>query len=177
MIEAAKKDCSEYEKVKFAVSEAEKTSYRSNTFDNLICYAVFDALCQKEALLEMNRILKKTGTVLITGKNDNYFVDDREALIAERNARKKRHPNYFTDLKKLFEHLGDFGFSLIDNRFFLRRGDTHKDCFITSIPDCFYEYMIVLKKIKHITNDINIEISDSFSRTFRLATKEGGPMS
>jgi ubiquinone/menaquinone biosynthesis C-methylase UbiE len=171
MIRAARKECREYKEVKFTVSEAEKTLYQSNIFDNLICYFVFDALCQKEALLEMNRILKKTGTVLITGKNDNYFVDDREALIAEGNARQKGHPNCFTDLKKLLEHLEEFGFALIDNRFYLRRGDTNKECFETSMPDFFYEYTIVLKKIKHISHNIDIEISSRFSKTFRLVTK------
>ncbi len=172
MIEAAKKECSEYEGVKFIVSEAEQTPFAADTFDNLICYAVFDALYQKEVLLEMNRILKKNGTVLLTGKNDNYFFDDREALIAERNARGKGHSNYFTDLKKLFEHLGDFGFSLIGNRFFLRRGDIHKECFVTSMPNYFYEYVIILKKIKHIAHNINIEIGSRFSKTFRHAAKD-----
>lgn len=171
MIEAAKKECSNYKTVKFTVSEAEHTPFLSNTFDNLICYGVFDALYQKQALIEMNRILKKYGTVLLTGKNDNYFPDDRKALIAERNARKKE-PNYFTDLKKLFEYIEDFGFSLVSSRFFLRRGDIFKDCFVTSISDFFYEYLIILKKIKPITHDINIEISSSFSKTFLHVAKE-----
>lgn len=49
---------------------------------------------------------------MLTGKNINYCDDDIEAYVAEVNARKKKHPNSFTDILKLEELLKIRGFSL-----------------------------------------------------------------
>jgi ubiquinone/menaquinone biosynthesis C-methylase UbiE len=77
------------------VAKAEHLPFKGNFFDKIICWAVFDALLQREALLEINRVLKVGGIALITGKNDNYHDDDNKALIAEINARKKRSSKLF----------------------------------------------------------------------------------
>ena len=45
----------------------------------------------------MIRVTELGGRILITGKNDKYYADDEQAYIAEEAARKKGHPNYFTD--------------------------------------------------------------------------------
>ena len=150
------------------VAEAERLPFISNFFDRIICFGVFDALNQKEALFEFSRILKLNGRLLITGKNYYYHQDDYEALEAEQNARDQGHPNFFTDCRKLLENLNRFGFVLNDIRFFSRRGDFSNYNYIDSSPsDPFYEYsMIVEKKNLDSYNEGSIEIAFEYSQTF-----------
>ena len=72
---------------------------------------------QTEALIEINRICKKGARVLITGKNDNYCDNDKLAMEAEIGARKKGHPNYFTDVRKLLKNINKFGFRIDIQKF------------------------------------------------------------
>ena len=76
-------------------------------FDKIVCYGVFDACFQENAICEMLRILKAGGELLITGKNRYYNEDDGQAIIAEEAARKKGHPNYFTDVNYMLKQLMD----------------------------------------------------------------------
>ncbi|SVB01960.1 uncharacterized protein METZ01_LOCUS154814, partial [marine metagenome] len=46
MIKAAKMNNSKVKNIVFIVSEAENTDFRSNYFDYIVCFAVFDALDQ-----------------------------------------------------------------------------------------------------------------------------------
>ncbi|RMH72100.1 MAG: class I SAM-dependent methyltransferase [Gemmatimonadetes bacterium] len=175
MVDAAKETCQAYEHVQFKVVEAEHTGFDSDFFDHVICYAMFDTTYQNQTLLEINRVLKTGGTVLITGKNDRYFADDEHALIAEKNARKKGHPNYFTDIPLLFSHLDDFGFSLVSGRYYHRRGDFAKNNYTTEMPAQFYEYMIVLQKIKSgLPSAVNLPISDLYSKTYQQIQRDIG---
>ena len=105
----------------------------------------------------------------MTGKNDNYHDDDDQALVAEINARKKGHPNYFTDLKSLLNNLSKFGFRLNSAFYFERRGDFSKNKFTTAQPTFFYEYVIFIEKLTNARpEDIrNVVISDKFSKTFK----------
>lgn len=172
MVMAAKENYAEMESINLLISEIEKSPFKPNSFDYVICYAVFDALYQKDALLEINRLLRKGGKVLLTGKNDNYFEDDEEALIAEINARKKGHPNYFTNINLLLEHLISFGFELECQQFFLRRGDMADNIYSQSRPEKFYSYLLVLKKCENsfYTNEENI--SAAFSKTFNFVERK-----
>ncbi|MDD5145718.1 MAG: class I SAM-dependent methyltransferase [Candidatus Pacebacteria bacterium] len=165
MIKKAKKD---YEKIceELVVSEAEKLPFQSNYFDKIVCWAIFDALFQDKALREINRVLKKGGMALITGKNDNFRDDDQKARIAEINARKKGHPNYFTDFKKLIENLDKFGFKIQGEHYFEKRGYFSKNKYSKKIPGFFYEYLIFLKKEGNPKN-FYVKISDKFSKTFK----------
>jgi len=151
-----------------AVSEAERLPFISNYFDRIICFGVFDALNQKEALYEFSRILKINGRLLITGKNYYYHQDDYEALEAEQNARAQGHPNSFTDCRKLLENLNRFGFVLNDITYFSRRGDFSNYNRIDSNPsDPFYEYsMIVERKNQDSYYEDPIEIAFEYSQTF-----------
>ncbi len=169
MIEAAKRNFNTKVKGLF-VAEAETLPFRDNVFTKIICFTVFDALYQKESLIEMNRKLKMGGKILLTGKNDNYHIDDEMALVAEKNARKKGHPNYFTDVKLLLQNLDVFGFELLKIYCYERRGD-----FPNNSPmqienqgmDKFYEYCLFLKKIKNIAEkNNNIDIYSDKSKTF-----------
>ncbi len=85
---------------KLTVSEVETLPYGDNYFDVCLCFGVFDALYQEEALMEMLRVLKINGKILLTGKNTSYKLDNDKAYIAEIRAREKMHPNYFTDERK-----------------------------------------------------------------------------
>jgi ubiquinone/menaquinone biosynthesis C-methylase UbiE len=153
--------------VGFYVSPGEDLPFPDESFDAIVCFASFDAMYQAETLMEINRIGKVGARVLITGKNDNYHRDDNEALVAEKAAREKKHPNYFTNTEKLIGNLDYFGFMLDTQRYFLRRGDFMKGISAgeTVKPDRFYEYLFVLKKTKAISGVRNpVSISSSVSR-------------
>jgi len=164
MIEKAKINNSKLHNIVFIVSEAEDTDFRNNYFDYIVCFAVFDALDQLKALNEINRLLKLGGKVILTGKNNNYYKNDKKAIIAERNARKKGHPNYFTDYKKLLENIQKFGFKVIHNHFFIRRGDFIKRKFVKNMPNKFYEYRLVLQKTGY--SNYKNKISFKYSKTY-----------
>lgn len=166
MIFEAKRKYNELEEVSYFVCEAEQTPLRSSSFSYIICYGVFDALYQAKALLEMNRLIKTGGNVLISGKNDNYYDDDDLAYTAEVNARNKRHPNYFTDVNLLLSGvIKEFGFEIEKVKFFERRGDMAKDKYLIKVPQFFYEYIMVIRKVED-AKSITIDISNLFSKTF-----------
>jgi len=167
MIGEARTGCAGYPGVTFAVSEAEHTPFPDAHFDRVICFGVFDALYQREALLEMNRILTTGGRVLITGKNDAYFPDDEAALVAERNARAKGHPNYFTDVTALLANLNCFGFRCCWHRFYARRSDMAAGRWMIEKPDRFYEYCLILEKLAPAASLTSPPvISAAMSKTF-----------
>lgn len=151
---------------RFSVAEGERLPFDDCTFDKIVCYGVFDACYQEQALLEMFRVLKPEGSLLLTGKNTNYYQDDEQAYIAEEAARAKGHPNYFTDVRKMTESLAesDCG-NLKGQRYFLRRGDTGKELFVEEMPEQFYEWQIVITKLKDI-NQIQ-KFSDAYSETWK----------
>lgn len=146
MIKLAKEDNKTYENVDYSIFESENVPFSDSFFDYIICFGVFDAVQQTETLIELNRVLKPEGRILITGKNNNYYEDDDEAYFAEIGAAKKGHPNYFTDVKFMLKNIDRFGFSINKSRYFLRRGDFHELKFETIIPDKFYEYLFILEK-------------------------------
>ena len=167
MIVEAKRKYADLEKVNYFVCEAEKTPMSSSSFSYVICYAVFDALYQNSALLEINRLLEISGKALISGKNDNYYDNDDLAYTAEVNARNKNHPNFFTDVNLLLSGaIKEFGFIIEEIRFFERRGDMANDKYLIAKPEFFYEYIIVIKKVEDVQN-MDVEISDKYSKFFR----------
>ena len=168
MIDLARKNCAKYQGVKFHVCEAESTPFEVGRFARVICFGVLDALYQKEALIEMNRILVPHGRVLITGKNDLYFEDDEKALVAERNARAKEHPNYFTDVPALLQNIHRFGFTVVVQRFFPRRGATSLNQIVREKPERFYEYALILEKqTEPAVEARRLNISAAMSKTYR----------
>lgn len=164
MIEATIGNFGDLDNVFFSVQEAEKTDFQDSQFDKIICFAVFDALFQEDALTEFNRVIKKGGLLLLTGKNDNYFDDDELAYMAEKNARFKGHPNYFTDVKLLLAQLDKYGFSLESLHCYLRRGDFAENKYQTAVPENFYEYLLLLKKQSGVTG--KPKCSSKFSKPF-----------
>ncbi len=173
MVDNAKRLCSEYKEVQFRVADAEYFDYPPDSFEYIVCFAVFDALFQRDAILKMNELLKPHGRVLLTGKNDDYFEDDNEALTAEANARAKGHPNYFTDVRSLLDNLNRLGFELVHSRYFLRRGDFNLDKRITKYTNRFYEYLLVCEKIGVADRAINVNLSSDVSKTYRRLKRNG----
>lgn len=150
----------------FIVAEGEELPFSDNYFDKIVCYGVFDACYQEQALCEMFRVLKIGGSILLTGKNANYFEDDEQAYIAEEAARIKEHPNYFTDAGKMISSIVSIqGGGIIYQRFFLRRGDTGKGKFTETMPEKFYEWQIVVKKLTDIKE--LPKFSDAYSETWK----------
>ena len=165
MIRIAKKNV-KAKNVDFLVSPSESLPFCDEKYNTVICFAAFDAMYQKEALSEINRISKKGSRVLITGKNDNYADDDKEAMLAELAARSKGHPNYFTNVKKLVKSMNNFGFIIEFERYFARRGDFGEMCSKEKMPDRFYEYLFILKKIGTCKVPKDTVIANHFSKTY-----------
>ena len=165
MISAAREVCQE-ENVSFHVSPSETLPFSEKSFDVIVCYAAFDAMYQTEALLEMNRVSRSGARILITGKNDNYPDDDAAAVAAEVGARAKNHPNYFTDVKKLVGCVERFGFSIETRKYYQRRGDFANEIYNDTIPEMFYEYLFVLRKVTDAKAMGNVVISNEVSKTY-----------
>lgn len=166
--EAMIRECiSRYPEAKdsFLVAEGEKLPFRDGYFNVIICNGVFDACYQEKALSEMLRTLADEGYLLISGKNYNYFEDDKEAIIAEENARKKGHPNYFTNVKSMLSQI-DNNVTITTEKYALRRGDYAKNIFQTTLPDVFYEYVLILRK-KRKEKIVFETFSDEYSLTYR----------
>lgn len=159
------KDSFKDRNVQFHVSPSEDLPVPDEAFDIVVCFAAFDAMYQTDALIEMSRVSKKGGRVLLTGKNDNYHDDDDAALAAEKGARAKHHPNYFTDLAKLLDSINLFGFSVQIERFYPRRGDFVRGSFTSKRPEKFYEYLLVLRKTSACAVDASFSISGEVSMT------------
>ena len=168
MIQAAQELLkAEFSNVKYEITEAEKTPYENEFLNTIICFASFDEMYQEKVLIEFNRILNHSGKILITGKNDNYNDADTLALNAEVNARKKGHPNHFTDVKLLLNNLGLYGFEVESQRFFKNRGDIALNKFTGIMPDHFYEFLIILKKIHNPNHSKLFSFSKDYSKTFK----------
>tara|TARA_E500000178_G_scaffold938_1_gene1035 strand:+ start:3881 stop:4657 length:777 start_codon:yes stop_codon:yes gene_type:complete len=148
----------------FSCAEAEKLPFENNSFDNLVCLATFDATYQQKSLSEFFRVLKLGGRLYLTGKNSEYFLDDKLALAAEIGARKKNHPNYFTNVRKMIAQINKNKNELMYEYYFKKRGDFANFNFKKKMPNFFYEYFLVFKKSSNI-NSFS-KFSDKFSETF-----------
>lgn len=137
--------------------------FEDNSFDKIICFGVFDACNQEVVIRELFRVLKMGGELLLTGKNNRYYEDDKEAAIAEVNARKKGHPNYFTDVHNLMEQLLDHNVEVIEEYYFLRRGDFPRNQAVCEMPEIFYEWAFLLKKLYNYKDYDYNKFSDYFS--------------
>ena len=146
MVEEAKRNKID-QVVEIKEAEAENIPYDSNTFDYVACFATFDATHQTEALREMLRVLKINGKLLLTGKNRSYYEDDELAMQAEKWARRKGHPNFFTDVPDLKAQLIERGHKIALEYYFVRRGDFTKLDYLEVIPSRFYEYFFVIQKM------------------------------
>lgn len=172
MVDECKKNYPEISK-QIKTAPAETQPFKDSSMDLLICWATFDATYQEQSLLEFQRLLKDGGIALISGKNDNYMKNDNKAMAAEIGARKKKHPNYFTDVNFLEKHIFDFGFELKRIFKFKRRGDFAQDLCALGRPKKFYEYVVVLKKNKNVRNQNNVsKIASKFSKVWEQTNKE-----
>lgn len=158
---------------------AEETPFQDSYFDQVFAWAVFDIVNLVQTLVEMNRILKYAGTILFTGKNSQYNFNDSLAFKAEKNAYLKNFPNNFTKLPILVHNLHKFGFEVNKIFIFRNRGDFGENIHFEitediSIPDEFYEYLLILNKTDSVNCDPQIEniFTNEFSDTaIELANK------
>ena len=153
------------------VAEAEALPFADASFDNLTCLAVFDATYQHRALGEFLRVLRPDGMLYLTGKNTFYALDDQLAHDAEIGARSRGHPNYFTDVASMLEQLTARGHILVGTWYFRRRGDFAGLSFVETMPDAFYEYLLILRKDGDDDRPL-VPLSDACSRTFRVRSAE-----
>jgi len=174
MIEAARRDFSAAN-ISFHVSPSEDLPFDDEKFDRIVCFAAFDAMFQTETLVEMHRVCKKGGRLLLTGKNDRYHLNDHRAYEAELGAQGKGHPNYFTNVKKLLGDLERFGLALVVAKYYERRGDFTEDLARTEMPSHFYEYLMVLEKSGPCEQNFDADYSCAFSKTFTLLMRSAPP--
>jgi ubiquinone/menaquinone biosynthesis C-methylase UbiE len=132
--------------VEIKESCAEEIPYSDDFFDFLICFGVFDATFQDKAISEFLRVLKIGGILIITGKNNAYHPDDREAKLAEIGALNKGEPNYFTDVQSMSDQISSLGHEIVHEFYFERRGDFSKGSYTNQRPTKFYEYCLSIKK-------------------------------
>lgn len=144
--------------------DGEHIPFDNNFFDKIICFGVFDACNQEAVIRELLRVLRINGELLITGKNNNYFDDDNEAVVAEINARKKEHPNYFTDVQDMTEQLLEHKAKVIETFYFLRRGDFPKNMAVKEMPENFYEWAYVIEKTENYKDFEYKVFSSKYSR-------------
>lgn len=154
---------------RFSIAEGENLPFENSSFDKIVCYGVFDCCYQEQALFEMLRVLKVSGWMLVTGKYTDYHNDDEQAFIAEEAARKKNHPNYFTDIKKLKNILGT---DVVYQRFYLYRGDFAKGIYVEKQMEKFYEWCLIIKKSHEYRQKFE-KFSDMFSNTWKEKCKGG----
>jgi len=145
-------------------SAAEKLPFENGSFDNLVCLATFDATYQHQAMTEFLRVTRPGAQLYITGKNTHYHNDDKAALAAEIGARSKGHPNYFTRTGAMIEQLADQGHELLAAYYFSRRGDFADMNYSSTLPERFYEYLLIFRRGDSFS-PLN-ECSDLYSKTF-----------
>ncbi len=146
-------------------SSAEQLPFKDEAFDNLVCLATFDATFQHQALTEFLRITKEGARIYVTGKNCHYSANDEPAIAAEIGARKKGHPNFFTNVHDMIMQLSSQGHKLVKSYFFVKRGDFSSMTYVEEIPEIFYEYMIIFERGK--TFKTLSPFSGRYSDTFR----------
>lgn len=172
----AVKEATKFSYQKIKNGSAEKTTLPKDFFDKIVAWAVYDVVNQEKALIEENRILKNNGLLLITGKNDNYLINDKEAFIAERNAKLKNFPNHFSDVYKLLKNIDVFGFKIKAAYGFSKRGDFAKNKYINILKNKnkkFYEFLVILEKTSR-PRWKSLKICGPFSSTaLRMAQKAG----
>lgn len=160
------------------VGSAENSTFKNNFFDKIFSWAVFDCVDHFKGLLEANRILKLGGKILLTGKNDNYFKDDSNAFVAEKNAYLKSFDNHFVDMNLFVNHIGKLGFKIEKLFIFPRRGDFGKLIFTEQdiVKNSFqgYEYLMILEKIDNVQSIDYRKLDASFSKTALKISKDQG---
>lgn len=146
--------------------DGENIPFSNNYFDKIMCFSVFDAVNQEKVLSELLRVLKSEGRLLITGKNIKYFKEDEEAFIAEVNARKKEHPNSFTDVAYMGKQLSEYGIEICEAYYFLKRCDFALNRYVNTMPDIFYQWALILKKNTDATGFSFQSFSSHYSETY-----------
>jgi SAM-dependent methyltransferase len=159
---------------------AEDSNLPSGFFSRLILFGVFDCCNQRKTLHEVRRLLVPEGRALLTGKNANYHPDDRLALIAERNAWRKRFPNSFTFADSLSALLPKFGLELVELQRFARRGDFGEQRMLpanVAREAAFYEYSAIVRSSGRTPDPEDLaapEVSTAVSRTAQSAAQTLG---
>lgn len=166
MIAAAKEEWAGKASVaRLVESEAEQLPFATGEFDNVVCLATFDATYQHRALAELLRVLRPRGLLYLSGKNTRYAEDDDLALKAEIGARRKGHPNYFTDVAAMLAQAVDAGHKVERAYYFARRGDFAQFEFAATAPERFYEYLVVIRR--GANPSAFQPFADKYSVTFR----------
>lgn len=144
--------------------------FQEESFEKIMCFGVFDACDQEKTLSELLRILSKGGFLLISGKGSHYFPDDEPAYVAEVNARKKEHPNSFTNVSAMLGQLKAQGVEVVESYYYLYREDIAEMRYEKKQPERFYEWVYILKKTEAFQPASFTKFSDFYSDTYKERT-------
>ncbi|MCF8003011.1 MAG: class I SAM-dependent methyltransferase [Chromatiaceae bacterium] len=151
--------------IQISEASAERLPFEDGRFDNLVCLATFDATYQEAALSEFLRVTRPGAYLYLTGKNAKYYPDDYLALKAEVGARRKGHPNFFTDTTNLIHQMEKQGHNLKKAYYFPRRGDFGKMKYLLEDSGPYYEFFLIFERginWEHLT-----QFSSPYSNTYR----------
>ncbi len=171
MIKNAKKNWSNNRNIEDIIHcVAEELPFNANTFEIIFCVATFDATYQHKALSEFIRVAKPGGFIIFSGKNSSYLEEDIPALEAEEGARKKGHPNFFTDTNNMINQLESLDHTIHKGYFFKMRSHFARKKYTNKKPAKFYMYNYIINKSKSKNNNENIILkpfSNNFSNTWK----------
>lgn len=167
MITAARDAWAGHDRIEYlGEAEAEALPFENGYFQNVVCIAVFDATNQSVALEEFFRVLAPRGFLYLTGKNTHYHRDDDLAISAEEGARRKGHPNFFTDYERMIAQINAAGHEVVASWRFARRGDFSTFTVAAETETLFYEWFVVVRKCDSDVCNVFQPFSSDVSRTF-----------
>ncbi len=130
------------------VSPAERLACQSQFFDRAFYWGVFEMVEQKQALVELSRVLKVGGKALLCSvKNPDYHPDDEDSYLAHRAYIEKSFPLHYSNIAE-FELLLDYlGFGIVERLVFERKSDVVKEQFSqTTAPAQFSDAYYIIEK-------------------------------
>lgn len=154
------------ERVTLLQAEAEALPFDEATFDHVAALGAFDAFEQHLGLSEMLRVCRPGGHIFFTAKHSRYCEDDEPALVAERNARKKGHPNFFTEFDALLSALKPAA-EIVKVRYYVRRDDFLPMKYVEDRPPEFYNYNLLARRNSAPARRLTEPIASEFSETWR----------
>jgi ubiquinone/menaquinone biosynthesis C-methylase UbiE len=101
----------------FQIADAEKLPYKSEVFDKITCVCALEHFKNDEgALLEMNRVIKPGGILVLTV--DSFTYRDIETRLRERHKKDHHVVNYYSR-SQLSGKLENAGFKVCNDRYFV----------------------------------------------------------
>lgn len=146
----------------FHASSCDIPFSQNSYFDYVVTWGVFELTDQRRTLLEMSRLIKVGGVVLLGSvKNGNFYVDDEDSQKASIAYIEKNIPISYTDIPELESCIEQLGFSIRERMVFEYKKDlVAGEYTVDSGGDRkFAEAIYILEKMSPVAIDGLINIS------------------